>query len=47
MYAGFYQEAASAALSVTDDEDKSRLRELNRRRAELKGSGVSPLRPGA
>jgi DNA primase len=29
------------------DEDKPRLRELNRRMAELKGSGGSPLRPGA
>jgi DNA primase len=29
------------------DEDKPRLRELNRRMAELKGSGGNPLRPGA
>jgi hypothetical protein len=29
------------------DEDKPRIRELNRRMAELKGSGGSPLRPGA
>jgi DNA primase len=29
------------------DEDKPRIRELNRRIAELKGSGGNPLRPGA
>ncbi len=29
------------------DEDKPRIRELNRRMAELKGSGGNPLRPGA